>query len=650
MYKEKYIQEKELLNDYNKRIKEKEKDLEKKEVNLQLHLEALKWLFYLRTNKINDKREKIIQMITLGCQDIFEKNYELKILTNDELGESSLKEIKYNIILYKNGIEIAKNEKLLESNGGGVLSVISVLIKIIINIIYSKEKFFIFDESMSQVSKKYQEKLSLFIKKLCEKQDLTIVLITHVDDFAIHADYIYNFKGSFDKDNIAVLNIEKQDFINKYPKYRLELKNFQSIKNITLDFKGFTVIKGQNDIGKSAIVRAVNSILYNDFKENYVRINKPKREKTEIKFEKLLSEKEKQFSIQLIKSSTGITYIINGEELRGKQLAKDAIKEELKKNGFGNFLDEHNLSDFSVLKRNKLGNIAITNQNDQLYLLNNTSNENNKIISYIFQANIINNAILRIKDIIKDMKKENSFLEKEVRNIKDKKNIKEKQLEYLYLKYFYEVLSTFQNKQQFLLNINKQQSFFQNKQKLLNKKIIINKYKLNSLKAKNINKIIKNIDKNFNLIKNKIKYYNIIYQIKKLKIDKRKEEKLNIDIKNININKSNINKKIDNISKNILILKINILHNKIIKLNSIKIKRKNILNNINNIDKNIKNVNKYVKIKNILNKIINLKNKNNDFNKKYIETKNLYNKIDIQLKELKEKHICPKCQGKGYIL
>lgn len=443
LFKEQYGQIGEHLKVLNKELISKKEIYALNETKLMNHLTALEILFMLRTSKINDKRDKIVSMINIGCQDIFERNYELKIVSNDEMEESNLKEIKYHIILFKNDIEVARNEKLLQSSGGGVLSVISVLIKIIINLIYSKEKFFIFDESMTQVSEMYQPRLSAFIKKLCDTQGITLVLITHMPTLAEYADYIYHFEGLFDKDGVPLLHLSSPVTIKEYPHYSLSIKNFQSIKEMDLIFKGFTVIKGNNDIGKSAIVRAINSVLYNDFQDGYVRFNKGRFERCEIQFQKKLSDTENSFDIKIEKTPTGLVYFINGEEMRGKSLSKDAIAEELDKHGFGSILNEHSLGDFSVSKRNKIGNIAITGQNDQLYLLDNTNSENNKIISYIFQASTINNGILKIKNIIKEIKKENKFFEDDI--VKIEKTIAQKESEkgLYYLKYCVETLENY---------------------------------------------------------------------------------------------------------------------------------------------------------------------------------------------------------------
>ena len=52
---------------------------------------------------------------------------------------------------------------------------------------------------------------------------------------------------------------------------QLEIKNFQSIKNQTVQLKGFTVFEGKSDCGKSALRRAIDSLLFNSWDNAYLR-------------------------------------------------------------------------------------------------------------------------------------------------------------------------------------------------------------------------------------------------------------------------------------------------------------------------------------------------------------------------------------------
>jgi len=52
---------------------------------------------------------------------------------------------------------------------------------------------------------------------------------------------------------------------------KIHIKDFQSIGNIDFEVDGFTVVVGKNNIGKSAIIRAVDSVLTNRAGKEYIR-------------------------------------------------------------------------------------------------------------------------------------------------------------------------------------------------------------------------------------------------------------------------------------------------------------------------------------------------------------------------------------------
>lgn len=52
---------------------------------------------------------------------------------------------------------------------------------------------------------------------------------------------------------------------------RVSVKDFQSLKNVALTIEGFTVLLGPSDVGKSALVRAISSALFNRPGNAFVR-------------------------------------------------------------------------------------------------------------------------------------------------------------------------------------------------------------------------------------------------------------------------------------------------------------------------------------------------------------------------------------------
>ena len=197
--------------------------------------------------KTINKKQEISNAITKALNIIYPDNYEFKIDSNKE-----------ELELKKNGITIFKGDKYIEkSSGGGILSVISFILKTIISIINYNIKFFIYDENFSAIHTEYLPKLSEYLYSLCKEYNIHIILITHAKEMTTFSNIKYELE-SIDQ-QLQIKN--NSNSLQNKPYYKLEIKNFQSIKHIELYFQGYTTIQGVNDIGKSAIVKALLSLL-----------------------------------------------------------------------------------------------------------------------------------------------------------------------------------------------------------------------------------------------------------------------------------------------------------------------------------------------------------------------------------------------------
>jgi hypothetical protein len=91
--------------------------------------------------------------------------------------------------------------------------------------------------------------------------------------------------------------------------FEVDITNFQSIKNLSLKFEGFTTIVGRNFIGKSASLRAINAALTNQQGTDFIRWG-----------EKFCEVKIKTTDIELLwhKESGNNFYKINNEDVYDK--------------------------------------------------------------------------------------------------------------------------------------------------------------------------------------------------------------------------------------------------------------------------------------------------------------------------------------------
>lgn len=457
---------------YNENDKSLEK-LEEDSVIIKSELQELDFvkeiLTQLKDVKMETKKSFILDTINLALKDIFNSNIMIDIETTSTTSDNKIVS-KYDIILYQNGMEIAKNEKLLTNNGGGILSVISILFKIIVGYIYSNNKFYMFDESLSQVSADYRPRVSQFINKFCKLHGFTLVLVSHTEDLEEFADIVYNLDADDkpykvsdtvykdyisrlkDEDDIREANIilnskDKENLIylpsikitsikGNYPKtdfYYTKIMNFQSIEKLELRFKGFTIIRGRSNIGKSAGLRAIQSLLFNDFdiKDYPRKLRKPSAE-VSVEFGFHVSEDiEDENKIKLIYDKNRVIYQFDGKDYVGKLAAIDMIKEKVESIGFKYVELKTAYKNFKGNVKDQTERLAYTNQHDGMYLVGNKSSEIEKVFNFLFDTYNISIAIVRVKEDIATLSNDYTEIVQSISSKKISKVFLQKEMEIL---------------------------------------------------------------------------------------------------------------------------------------------------------------------------------------------------------------------------
>jgi len=367
-------------------------ELEKLSFSLE---EAKSILTILKNYKMESKKDFILKTINTALHDVFNQNLRMDIESSNASSTGRIN-IKYDIVLYQNEIEIAKNEKLLGNSGGGVLSFISILFKILVGYIYSDNRFFLFDESISQVSPLYRPRLAKFLNKFCDQYDFTLVLISQTDDIDEYAHLGYLLDSEFDKDGLTVLKIDK--IFGEYPEDKYiysKIENFQSIVKQEFRYKGFTVIRGGNNIGKSASFRAINSLLFNTFDvTDHPRKKKGKGEETKITFGYMDSSLiDDDRTITLTYKSSKVVYEFNGLTFAGKSLAFEKVKEKVESIGFKYIDLKETYKNFKGNLKDQTERLALTTQYDGFYLVGNKTSETEKVFNFLFDSTDLANAL-----------------------------------------------------------------------------------------------------------------------------------------------------------------------------------------------------------------------------------------------------------------
>lgn len=189
-----------LKNQENLILRNKEKLKEIEELKLA-HVKAIgvmdKAIQIISANGIG----KIESVVSDGLKLVFEDDLQLIIERKEGVRGDSYK------LLVKKGDIIGPP---IDTFGGGVVNVISFLLRVIMIQRFKLSKFMALDESFNNLSSGHTDKLSKMLKTLCDEHGYTILLVTHQPSFTVHADAVYEVEEGpslklIEKDQVELL-------------------------------------------------------------------------------------------------------------------------------------------------------------------------------------------------------------------------------------------------------------------------------------------------------------------------------------------------------------------------------------------------------------------------------------------------------------
>lgn len=155
---------------------------------------------------------------------------------------------------------------------------------------------------------------------------------------------------------------------------KLKLKNFQSHKDSTLDIEPFTVIVGHSSSGKSAVVRAFKTILYNIPSKSFIRSGTKKLE--------IELELDDESRITYVRDSSVSYSIGNGPEL--KAVGRDQLPQ----------IADMGFQPIDIEKKKYYPQLS--QQWDSPFLISFTDSEVSRLLSALSQAGKIKSAKTRM--------------------------------------------------------------------------------------------------------------------------------------------------------------------------------------------------------------------------------------------------------------
>ena len=227
------------------------------------------------------------------------------------------------------------------------------------------------------------------------------------------------------------------------------IKNFQSIEDATIRLDQFTSITGATDRGKSATVRAIRAVLYNDWSPSYLRLGAK-----ECTIQCYLPEPYPDGIVyfELIKGAKKNQYNIHYEDGTTKEFPKVGVDtpQEIKDLGFAPIQST----------RDEKFNLNIQSQLEGLFLLTAPEVSVTSLFNTVFQIEKYEIALKNINKAIMQMNRDWNSKDEEV--IQKKANLEGIERELISKKTRYETLITFKE------NLDKLQSDFNSLETLSN--------------------------------------------------------------------------------------------------------------------------------------------------------------------------------------
>ncbi|PMC70302.1 SMC family ATPase [Fusobacterium nucleatum] len=391
---------------------------------------------------------------------------------------------------------------------------------------------------------------------------------------------------------------------------KVQLENYRSHSNTTVEFtKGVNLILGKNGRGKTSILEAISTVMFNTKDRSGKETGK-----SYIKF----GEKSSKIDIDFI-ANDGREYNLKTEFFKTKP------KKQTLKDMTGSEYDEDIQEKLEELCGIKKGfeetyeNIVIAKQNEFINIFKAKPKDREEIFNKIFNTQIykemydsfLKEAVDKYKEKVKDLDKEITFLKE---NIEDKEQITN------FLKEEKEIEKNLQDK---FRNINVVSKNLENE---------IKDYETTEIK---LNNLIKNIKDEENKIK---KYLNILKeniieakQAKKSKIIVKETEKSYLEYLNIENKLKDLRENLDNLLEE---QKLNTQYQN--NIEKLEISNKNLKVDISNLEENISKNSE--KKENLENEISNLKIKEEDLDLKLKKYINLLDELE-KLENFKDKKL-----------
>jgi len=168
----------ELLNESIIKSNDKIVNLEEDKLNYAKAVEILTEIQKLTRERIQNEFETIV---SYALNYIFGKDYKFQL---DFGKRGNLPELNFNLIVP----DCEEPLSIYDSNGGGVVDLCSLSLRLVLLEITKNNGVLILDESLKHLSTDYRENAIKFLETINKKLNRQIIFISHADEFINNAE------------------------------------------------------------------------------------------------------------------------------------------------------------------------------------------------------------------------------------------------------------------------------------------------------------------------------------------------------------------------------------------------------------------------------------------------------------------------------
>lgn len=132
-------------------------------------------------------KSDIEDLVTYGVQSVFDDpSLRFRVTGRVLRGAPS---IEFSLESKASGGVIER--PVMGSHGGGLAEVTGFILRVVVALLSGRRRLLVLDEPFARVSANYRPRLAGFIREICDKTGLDLLIVTHDEDLPEVADTVY---------------------------------------------------------------------------------------------------------------------------------------------------------------------------------------------------------------------------------------------------------------------------------------------------------------------------------------------------------------------------------------------------------------------------------------------------------------------------